>query len=85
MVFESFEQQDFCAIKLETVLFYIHRRAALMEFSTEDGAPIPMEGGYVVAFKFVRVDGVKRHLQEYLSIDWYFPVLVYITAAALLM
>ena len=63
------KQQDFCAIKLETVLFYIHRRADLIEFSAEDGAPIPMEGGYVVVFKFVRVDGVRRHLQEYLSID----------------
>ena len=63
------KQQDFCAIKLETVLFYIHRRAALIEFSAEDGATIPMEVGYVIVFKFVRVDGVRRHLQEYLSID----------------
>lgn len=63
------EQKDFCAVKLGTVLFYIHRRPALKEFSPEDGAPIPMEGGYIVIFKFVRVDGVRRQLQEYLDMD----------------
>ena len=63
------EQQDFCAAKLETVLFHLSHRAVLKEFSPDDGTLTPLKGGSVLTFKFVRVDGVRRQLQDYLDMN----------------
>ena len=60
------EQQDFCAVKEDTVLFHLYRRSPLKEFDPIDRTSDSMEGGYMLVFKFVRVDGVRRQLQEYL-------------------
>ena len=61
------EQKDFCAAKLETVLFHLGRRPDLTEFCPEDGTLTSCKGGYILVFKFLRVDGVSRQLHEYIS------------------
>ena len=56
-------------MELSTVLFWPHKRLSVHEFSIEDGRTIETEGGYLLLFKFVRVDGVRRQLQAYLNCD----------------
>ena len=55
------ENLDFCYVNIDTVQYYLHRRQAIKEFDME-GSAISMHGGYVLVFRFVRMDGVRRQL-----------------------
>ena len=58
------KQLDFCYAKLETVEFYLQRRAPVEEFTLSGDAITSTHGGHVLTFKFVRMDGVRRHLDS---------------------
>ena len=58
------KQLDFCYAKLETVEFYLRRRAPIEEFTLSGDAITSTHGGHVLTFKFVRMDGVRRHLDS---------------------
>ena len=45
-------------------MFHLGRRPNLTDFSPEDGTLTPCKGGYILVFKFVRVNGVSRQLHE---------------------
>jgi len=55
------KQLDFCA-SLETIEFYIRKRAPVQEFTLSGEAITSVRGGHVLTFKFVRMDGVRRQL-----------------------
>ena len=56
------KQLDFCYASLETTEFYIRKRAPVQEFTLSGEAITSVRGGHVHTFKFVRMDGVRRHL-----------------------
>ena len=53
-------QLDFCAVTEETVEFYLHKKAAIVDHLSGT-----IQGGYVLIFKFVRFDGVKNQLSDF--------------------
>lgn len=52
---------DFCAVLAETVVYYLHKKAPLIDHLSGD----TIHGGYVLIFKFVRFDGVKDQLSNF--------------------
>ncbi len=50
------KQLDFCYVHLETIQYCLHRRHGIRTISPEGTQLLP--GGYIVVFKFVRVDRV---------------------------
>ena len=50
-----------CYVNLNTVSYYLRKRRNLVEYST-GGCKLEHKGGFVLVFKFVRMDGVSRHL-----------------------
>ena len=48
------EQMNFCYVNFDTVSYYLRRRN-LVEYST-DGCKLEQKGGFVLVFKFVRMD-----------------------------
>ena len=56
------KQLDFCYASLETIEFYIRKRAPVQEFTLSGEAITSVRGGHVLTFKFVRMDGVRRQL-----------------------
>lgn len=57
-------QQDFCYAMLDTVQFYMYRRANIV---TSYEPLRQLEGGHVLVFKFVRGDGVQRQYAELIA------------------
>ena len=51
------KQFDFCYVIKDTVTFYVHHRKAIID-PTDDS--LSVDGGYILEFRFVRGDGVKR-------------------------
>ena len=62
------EQMNFCYVNLDTVSYYLRRRRNLVEYST-DGCKLEQKGGFVLVFKFVRMDGVGRQLLVVLNAE----------------
>ena len=62
------EQMNFCYINLDTVSYYLRKRRNLVEYST-GGCKLEHKGGFVLVFKFVRMDGVSRHLPAVLNAE----------------
>ena len=60
------KQMDFCYIIKETVQFYLHRRLDI-EDPVDDTRTV--RGGYVLIFRFVRGDGVRRDWDDIVSIE----------------
>ena len=58
------KQLDFCYASLETVEFYLRRRAPVEEFTMSGDTIISTHGGHILTFKFVHMDGVRRHLDS---------------------
>ena len=59
------KEYDFCYVILETVKYYLHRRQPIVD-SYE---PLhSVDGGYVLVFRFVRGDGVRRHWDDVVQI-----------------
>ena len=60
------KQYDFCYVMLETVQFYLHQREPILD-------PIDptrsVDGGFLLVFKFVRGDGVRRHWEDIVQIE----------------
>ena len=56
------KHKDFCAVKIDTVVFYLHKRASVMDYLNDSET----DGGFVLIFKFVRLDCVHRQLDSYL-------------------
>ena len=52
------ERLNFCYVNLKTVQFHLHKRQNIEVFDSAGKRTIP--GGYVLVFKFVRMDGVKQ-------------------------
>ena len=52
---------DFCAVLVETVSFYLHKKAPIVDHLMQT----TIGGGYVLIFKFVRFDGVKDQLSDF--------------------
>ena len=52
---------DFCAVLAETVIYYLHKKAPIIDHLCDD----TIHGGYVLIFKFVRFDGVKDQLSNF--------------------
>jgi len=62
------KQLDFCYAKLETVRYYLYTRQPLPDFQPGyEDSYIPT--GHVLIFRFVRVDGVKRHWDDIIGIS----------------
>ena len=59
------KQMDFCYIIKETVQFYLHRRLDI-EDPVDDTRTV--RGGYVLIFRFVRGDGVRRDWDDIVSL-----------------
>ena len=59
------KQMDFCYIIKETVQFYLHRRLDI-EDPLDDTRTV--RGGYVLIFRFVRGDGVRRDWDDIVSL-----------------
>ena len=51
----------FCAVLVEIVTFYLHKKAPIMDHLTQ----ATVGSGYVLIFKFVRFDGVKDQLSDF--------------------
>lgn len=56
------EQLDFCAVLKDTVVFHLYCKAPIKDFITRE----LLCGGYMLVFRFVRFDGVRRHLQDFI-------------------
>ena len=56
------ERLDFCYVNLGTVKFYLHERKPLLEFNAS-GARKFQYGGPSL-FRFIRMDGVRRHWSD---------------------
>ena len=54
---------DFCAVCLDTVVFHLHKKAAIIDYLSPKVDPT--NGGYTLIFKFVRFDGVKEQLPNF--------------------
>ena len=52
---------DFCAVLVEIVTFYLHKKAPIMDHLTQ----ATVGGGYVLIFKFVCFDRVKDQLSDF--------------------
>ena len=52
------ERLNFCYVNLKTVQFHLHKRQNIEVYDFAGKRTIP--GGYVLVFKFVRMDGVKQ-------------------------
>lgn len=61
------EHMDFCYVNLASVAYYLRKRRSLVEYTTE-GHKEHISGGHIVVFKFVRMDGVRRHLQSVIAV-----------------
>ena len=59
------KQMDFCYIIKETVQFCLHRRLDI-EDPVDDTRTV--RGGYVLIFRFVRGDGVRRDWNDIVSL-----------------
>ena len=51
---------DFCAVIKETVMYYLHKKAPIVDHLNGTS-----ESSYVLVFKFVRFDGVKDQLTDF--------------------
>lgn len=52
-------EMDFCYVKLDTVQYYLNLRKSLPDY--QPGSTVEMvNGGYILVFRFVCGDGVKR-------------------------
>ena len=58
------KQLDFCYVSLETVKFYLRRWAPVQELTMSGDTITSTHGGHVLTFKFVCMDGVRRHLDS---------------------
>ena len=58
------KQKDFCYVIQNTVNFYIHQRLHIVD-PVEPSCTT--DGGFVLIFRFVRGDGVRRHWEEDIS------------------
>ena len=54
---------DFCAVVAKTVTFYLHKKAAIVDYLSPNNHGT--DGGYVLVFRFVRFDGVKEDLSNF--------------------
>lgn len=61
-------RMNFCYVNLESVRFYLMERAPVDDYKP-DGTCVKIKGGFMLIFKFLRMDGVQRHLQDILSIQ----------------
>ena len=62
-------RRDFCYVHLQTVQYWLHKRKSIEEFDEQGHAIISRKGGYVLVFKFVRVDKVQRFLSSVLELE----------------
>ena len=66
---------DFCAVLVETVTFYLHKKAPIVDHLMQN----TIGGGYVIIFKFVRFDGVKDQLSDFgITNNTIFIIILYI-------
>ena len=61
------KRRDFCYVKLQTVEYWVYKRKDIEEFD-EEGNPMYLNGGYVLVFRFVRMDKVQTFLNSILQI-----------------
>ena len=59
---------NFYYINLDSVSYNLWRRLNLVEYSLE-GHKQEQNGGFELVFKFVRMDGVSRHLPEIFTLN----------------
>lgn len=52
------ERLNFCYVNLKTIQYHLHKRQNIEVFDPTGKRTIP--GGYILVFKFVRMDGVKQ-------------------------
>ena len=62
----TFKGGDFCYCHRESVKYYLHKRKDVEEVD-DDGIRVT-EGGYILVFKFVRMDGVCHEYHRVCSI-----------------
>ena len=62
------DNMDFCYALLQTVRFHLHRRKPITECQP-DRPTQTMDGGWILVFRFVRMDCVKRQWDEVASIE----------------
>lgn len=59
------DRLDFCYVNVDTVRYHLHQRQSVQSFSPEGVETT--HGGYVLIFKFVRMDGVKQQWDKITS------------------
>lgn len=57
---------DFCYCHRQSVQYYLHQRKGIEEFDQEGKVFRSSRGGYVLVFKFVRMDGTST---QYNAVD----------------
>ena len=60
------KQMDFCYAILETVQYYLHQRQDIQD-AMDCGRSV--HGGYILVFRFVRGDGVRRNWDDIVKIE----------------
>ena len=61
------KEGDFCYAKLETVMFHLHRRRPIIDFQLDRGQST-CDGGYILVFRFVRLQCVRHQWNSIISI-----------------
>ena len=56
------DRLDFCYVNLDLVQFYLHKRKSIVDFC-DKGKSI-FDGGDLLVFRFVRMDGVKQQWEQ---------------------
>lgn len=62
-------RRDFCYVHLETVEYWLHKRKSIQEFDEEGHAIVSKKGGYILVFRFVRMDKVQSFLSSVLELE----------------
>ena len=60
------KQMDFCYVILETVQFYLHHRQNIEDAMDSVRT---VDGGFLLVFRFVRGDGVRRNWDDIVKIE----------------
>ncbi len=59
------KQMDFCFAQRDTVRFHLHHRRPIIEH--EPAGTTYVDGGYVLVFRFVRGDGIRRQYETFIT------------------
>ena len=61
------QRLNFCYVNLDTVRYHLRKRRAVQEY-TPDGEKV-LDAGYMIIFKFVRMDGTKEEWDSISKLD----------------